>query len=44
MKLLALSQIDLAHKEKRFTVAVALFSLWVGFAVADFVSAATVVY
>jgi hypothetical protein len=44
MKLLELSRIDLAHKDKRFTIAIALFSLWVGFGIADFVSAATVVY
>ncbi len=44
MKLLDLSLIDLAHKERRFTIAIALFSLWVGFGIADFVSAATVVY
>lgn len=44
MKLLEISRIDLTHKEKRFTIAVALFSLWIGFGIADFVSAATVVY
>ncbi|MDH5447422.1 MAG: hypothetical protein OEY24_01080 [Candidatus Bathyarchaeota archaeon] len=44
MKLLDLSQIDLAHKEKRYVIVVAIFSLWIGFAIADFVSAATVVY
>lgn len=44
MKLLDLSRIDLTHKEKRFTIAVALLSLWIGFGIADFVSAATVVY
>ena len=44
MKLLEFSRIDLTHKEKRFTIAVALFSLWIGFGIADFVSAATVVY
>jgi len=44
MKLLDLSQIDFTHKEKRFTIAVALLSLWIGFGIADFVSAATVVY
>ncbi len=44
MKLLELSRIDLTHKQRRFTIAVALFSLWIGFGIADFVSAATVVY
>ena len=44
MKLLDLSRIDLTHKERRFTIAVALLSLWIGFGIADFVSAATVVY
>ena len=44
MKLLDLSQIDLTYKEKRFTIAVAILSLWIGFGIADFVSAATVVY
>ena len=44
MKLPELSRIDLAHKERPFTIAVALFSLWIGFGIADFVSAATVVY
>ncbi len=44
MKTLDLSKIELEHKEKRFTIAVALLSLWIGFGIADFVSAATVVY
>ncbi|UCE96552.1 MAG: hypothetical protein JSV51_02840 [Candidatus Bathyarchaeota archaeon] len=44
MKLLDLSQIDLTHKEKRFTIAMAVLSIWIGFGIADFVSAATVVY
>ena len=44
MKLLDLAQMNLNHKERRYTIAVALLSLWIGFAVADFVAAATVVY
>ena len=44
MKLLDLAQIDLGYKEKRYTIAITFFSLWVGFAVADFIAAATVVY
>lgn len=44
MKLLDLAQLSLDHKEKRFMVAFAFFSLWIGFGVADFVAAATVVY
>ena len=44
MKLLDLSQIDLNYKGRRFIIAVALLSLWIGFGIADFVSAATVVY
>lgn len=44
MKLLDLAQIDLGYKEKRFMIAITFFSLWIGFAVADFVAAATVVY
>ena len=44
MKLLELAQINLDHKDKRYTIAVTFLSLWVGFAIADFVAAATVVY
>ena len=44
MKLFDLAQIDLDYKEKRYTIAITFLSLWVGFAVADFVAAATVVY
>jgi hypothetical protein len=44
MKLLDIAKIDLGFKEKRYSMAIAIFSLWTGFAVADFVAAATVVY
>ena len=44
MKLLDIAQINLNHKEKTYMIAVTFLSLWVGFAVADFVAAATVVY
>jgi hypothetical protein len=44
MKQLDLAKLDMDHKYKRYTVAVAFLSLWIGFAVADFVAAATVVY
>lgn len=44
MKVLDLAKMNLAYKEKSYTIAVAFLSLWIGFAVADFVAAATVVY
>ena len=44
MKLLDLAQLSLDHKDKRFMIAFTFFSLWIGFAVADFVAASTVVY
>jgi hypothetical protein len=44
MKLLDLAQLNLSQKEKRYMIAFTFFSLWIGFAVADFVAAATVVY
>ena len=44
MKLLDLAQLSLDHKDKRYMIAFASFSLWIGFAIADFVAAATVVY
>ena len=44
MKLLDLAQINLVYKDKRYTIAFAFLTLWIGFAVADFVAAATVVY
>ena len=44
MKLLDLAKINLGYKDKRYTYAFAFFTLWIGFAVADFVAAATVVY
>jgi hypothetical protein len=44
MKQLDLAKLNLDHKERRYTIAVAFLSLWIGFAVADFVAAATVVY
>ncbi len=44
MKLLDIAKIDLSYKEKRYSIAIAFFTLWVGFAFADVVAAATVVY
>ena len=44
MKLLDIAKMNLGFKEKRYSIAIAIFSLWIGFAVADFVAAATVVY
>jgi hypothetical protein len=44
MKLLDIAKMNLGFKEKRYSMAIALFSLWMGFAVVDFVAAATVVY
>jgi hypothetical protein len=44
MKTMDLAQIRLDYKDKRFTIAVTFLSLWIGFAVADFLAAATVVY
>jgi len=44
MKLLDIAKIDLGYKEKRYSIAIAFFTLWVGFAFADFVAATTVVY
>jgi len=44
MKLLDIAKINLDFKERRYSMAIAIFSLWIGFAVADFVAAATVVY
>jgi len=44
MKLLDLARINLNHKDKRYVIAIAFFSLWIGFSIADFVAAATVVY
>lgn len=44
MKLLDIAKIDLNYKEKRFSIAIAFFTLWIGFAFADFVAATTVVY
>ena len=44
MKLLDMAKIDLGYKEKRYSIAIAFFTLWVGFAFADVVAAATVVY
>ena len=44
MKLLDIAKIDLGHKEKRYSIAIAFFTLFVGFTFADFVAAATVVY
>jgi len=44
MKLLDLSRMNMEHKEKRYMIAFAFLSLWIGFAVADFVAAATVIY
>lgn len=44
MKLLDLARLNFEHKERRYSWAITLFSLWIGFAVADFVAAATVVY
>jgi len=44
MKLLDLANIELNYKEKRYSLAVAFFTLCVGFVFADFVAAATVVY
>lgn len=44
MRQLDLAKINLGYKDKRYTLAFAFFTLWIGFAVADFVAAATVVY
>ena len=44
MKLLDITQINLNHKEKNYMIAVTFLSLWIGFAVADFIAAATVIY
>ena len=44
MKLLDLAKIELSYKEKRYSLAIAFFTLCVGFAFADFVAATTVVY
>ncbi len=44
MKLLDIAKMNLGFKEKRYSMAIAIFSLWIGFAVADFVAASTVVY
>ena len=44
MKLLDIAKIEWGYKEKRYSLAIAFFTLWVGFAFADFVAATTVVY
>jgi len=44
MKSLDLAKMNLEHKDKAYSIAIASFWLWIGFAVADFVAAATVVY
>ncbi len=44
MKSLDLAHLNVQHNERRYSTAITLFSLWIGFAIADFVAAATVVY
>lgn len=44
MKSLDLAHLNVQHGERRYSTAITLFSLWIGFAIADFVAAATVVY
>jgi len=44
LKLLDIAEIDFGYKEKRYSIAIAFFTLWVGFVFADVVAAGTVVY
>lgn len=44
VKSLELAKVNLEHRDKAYTKAAAFLWLWIGFAVTDFIAAATVVY